>query len=122
MTGAEFDHHVLRYVMQHYYAESEKDKIGIYTVVGFRKMNEEFNEFLVKLENDTNPEPYQIFVARSHDYTTINIGNLVQEAKKITGIANGGGRDSVGGMNTNNKKKAIAALKFIIDYIRQNAP
>jgi hypothetical protein len=122
MTGAQFDHDVLRYVMQHYYEESERNEIGVYVVVGFRKLNEEFNNELIKIERDTHQEPFQIFVARSHANTTIDVGRLIQEVKQATGITNGGGRDSVGGMNTADKNKAIKALNLFVDYIRENCP
>ncbi len=121
MTDAEFFGHVLPFVQQHYYIESTKDKIGIYVVVGFTAHNYEFDDKCRKILKG-HPEPFQIFVSRSNQNATINIGSLIQEVKKHTGIANGGGRDSVGGMNTNDKSKAVAALRFITEFIRKNLP
>ncbi|MBN2112327.1 hypothetical protein JW707_04495 [Candidatus Woesearchaeota archaeon] len=122
ITDSDFFGHVLPYAQQHYYQESNKGSLGVYVVVGFRARNYEFDEQCMQIVKDSHPEPFQIFVSRSQANTTINIGNLIQEAKKITGIANGGGRDTVGGMNTNDKNKAIAALRFIIQFIEKNAP
>ncbi len=122
IKDSDFFGHVLPYVQQHYYEESKKNDIGIYTVVGFRARNFEFDPDLVKVVKDDHPEPYQIFISRSHDHTSINIGDLIQAAKGYTGITNGGGRDSVGGLNTSDKEKAVKALRYIVEYIEKNCP
>ena len=119
LTGSDFFSKILPYVNQHYEVEAGKDHLGVYMVVGFRRLNEEYDNQLIKIYKDNFPEPYQIFVKRSASNTTINIGELIQEAKSHTGISNGGGRSDVGGLNTANKKKAIKALRFIIREIKR---
>lgn len=122
ITDLEFFENILPYVQQHYYKESTKGDIGIYVIVGFKARNYEFDEECRKIVKDDHPEPFQIFVSRSAVNTTINIGNLIADVKKATDIANGGGRDSVGGINTSDKQKAIRALKLIVEFIEKNAP
>lgn len=121
MNGAEFDEHILSYLINRLYIEAKKAGIVIYTVCGFRKLNERYDDKLIKIEEDTNQEPYQIFAARSEN-ATINIGELIQAAKDHTGITNGGGREFVGGMNTSDKKKAIKALRFMVKHITKHCP
>lgn len=122
MTDAEFFGHILPYINQHYEVESAKEHLGIYVVVGFMARNFEFDEKCRKVIKNDHPEPFQIFVKRSAHNTSIDIGTLIQGVKEHTGINNGGGRDSVGGINTADKGKAVAALRFITDFIRKNAP
>ena len=119
LSGEDFFGKVLPYVNQHYEVESAKNNLVIYVVVGFRRVNEEFDTQLIKIYRDNHPEPYQLFVKRSASNTTINIGELIQRAKAYSGIINGGGRDDVGGLNTSNKSKAIKALRFIISEIKK---
>jgi len=122
MTDSDFFGHVLPFVNQHYERESTNENLGIYLVIGFRARNYEFDPKLINIVKDDHPEPFQLFVKRSARNTSIDIGKLIQEAKSHTGITNGGGRADVGGINTNDKSKAIAALRFIVDFIRKNAP
>jgi len=122
MTDSEYYHHVFAYVNQHYVPESEKNNVGIYVVCGFRARNFEFDEKLHKVVKDDHPEPYQLFIKRTSKNTTIHIGDLIQKAKERTGITNGGGGAEIGGINTGDSEKAIAALKFITDEIRNNCP
>jgi len=122
MTGAQFDKYILSYIIQHYYEVSKRTGIAIYVLVGFYKMNQEYNEALVRLTNDTAKEPFQVFAARSQTNATLNIGTLINEAKQVTGIANGGGRDTVGALNTANKDQAIRAINYIVTAMKERGP
>tara|TARA_Y100000310_G_C20655540_1_gene801782 strand:+ start:839 stop:1882 length:1044 start_codon:yes stop_codon:yes gene_type:complete len=122
LSGGDFFGKVLPYVNQHYEVEASKDKLGVYVAVGFRRVNEEFDDQLKKIYVDNHPEPYQIFVKRSASNTTIDISQLIQKAKTHSGIVNGGGRADVGGLNSSNKRKAIKALRLIIREIKRLVP
>jgi hypothetical protein len=122
MNDSEFFSDILPYFQQHYYKESEEGILGVYVVVGFLARNYEYDEKCNKVIKENHVEPYQIFVSRSAKNTTINIGELIIKAKELTGITNGGGREGVGGINTSDKEKAIKALKFITEYIREHCP
>ena len=122
LSGEDFFGKVLPYVNQHYEVEAGKGKLGVYLVVGFRRVNEDFDNQLRKIYVDNHPEPYQIFVKRSASNTTIDIGELIQRAKSYSGITNGGGRSDVGGLNSSNKRKAIKALRLIISDIKRLVP
>jgi hypothetical protein len=122
LSGEDFFGKVLPYVNQHYEVEAGKDKLGVYVAVGFRRVNEEFDDKLRKIYLDNHPEPYQIFVKRSASNTTIDISQLIQRAKSYSGISNGGGRADVGGLNSSNKRKAIKALRFINKEIKKLVP
>ncbi len=122
MTDTDFYNKVLPYARQHYYEESIKGKMGVYVIIGFRRMNSKYDNILKKVITNDHPEPFQIFVSRSGSVTTINLGQLIQSVKEQTGITNGGGRDDVGGLNTNDRKKAIRALRLITDAIREQCP
>ncbi len=119
ITDNDFFGHILPYVNQHYEKECEKTGIGAYVIVGFRARNYEFDEKLIKVVKDNHPEPYQLFVKRSGVNANLNIGNIITEVKNKVGITNGGGRDSVGGINTSDKKKAIQALRLITQIIKE---
>jgi hypothetical protein len=118
ITSSNFFGNVLPYVNQHYEVEAAKSNLGIYVVVGFRRYNEKYDHQLIKIYSDNHREPYQIYVDRSASNTTIDIGDLINKAKKYAQISNGGGRSDVGGLNSSSKKKAIKALRYIIREIK----
>ncbi|MBT3297632.1 hypothetical protein HN385_01810 [archaeon] len=118
ITDNDFFAHVLPYVNQHYEKECERVNMGAYVIIGFRARNYEFDEKLIKVVKNNHPEPYQLFIKRSRVNAHLNIGNIITEVKEKLGITNGGGRDSVGGINTSDKQKAIDALKLITEIIK----
>jgi hypothetical protein len=122
LTDSDFFSKVQPYVKQHYYAESQKGNLGIYVAVGFRARNHGYDAQAREVAKDDHPEPYQIFVSRGEQHASLNIGTIIQDAKKHADIQNGGGRDDVGGLNSSDKRKAIKALSYIIKRIRKDCP
>jgi len=119
---SDFFENVLPYVNQHYEKEANENDLGVYVVVGFIARDYGYDDQLKKTATGEKVEKYQLFVKRSAKNTSIDIGALIQEAKGVTGITNGGGRDSVGGINTDDKAKAIKAINFIVEKIKENCP
>jgi hypothetical protein len=122
IKDSDFYNHILPFIKQHYYEESKKNNIGIYVIIAFKARNHRYDKNCKKITKDNHFEPYQIFISRSEKNTNINIGDLINKVKEKTGITNGGGRNDVGGLNTNDKNKAIHALKLLVKYIKIYCP
>lgn len=112
MTKTDFFKEVNSYIKRFYHEATGSCNMGVYVVAGFLAPQD--------WKGQDNPEPFEIFVSRSPFHTTLDIGKIIQQAKAIAKIANGGGRPDVGGMNTSDREKAIKALDYIFQAIVRN--
>ncbi|MCK4589344.1 MAG: hypothetical protein KAT77_02800 [Nanoarchaeota archaeon] len=91
MTPGDFFGNINNYVKENYSETSGKTGIATYLAVGY------YNKKLRSGED--HPEPYELFVSRSQYNANLNIGEIIERAKIIAKISNGGGRPGVGGIN-----------------------